>query len=60
MNRIDKMTKSVVRITTEKSIGTGFFFVFQIDKSDYPFIITNKHVLENCNSMQITVSKKEK
>lgn len=40
MNRIDKMTKSVVRITTEKSIGTGFFFVFQIDKSDYPFIIT--------------------
>lgn len=58
MNRIDKMTKSVVKIVTEKGMGTGFFFVFQIGESIYPFIITNKHVVENCNSMQITISKK--
>lgn len=58
MNRIDKMTKSVVQIVTEKGKGTGFFFVFQIEKSNYPFIITNKHVVENCNSMEITISKK--
>lgn len=58
MNRIDKMTKSVVKIVTEKGMGTGFFFVFQIGESSYPFIITNKHVVENCNSMQITISKK--
>lgn len=58
MNRIEKMTKSVVRIVTEKSIGTGFFFVFQIEGDIYPFIITNKHVVENCNSMQVVVSKK--
>lgn len=58
MNRIEKMTKSVVKVVTENNIGTGFFFVFEIEDYAYPYIITNKHVIGNSDKVTIRISLK--
>lgn len=54
-------SKVVVKITTNNnSTGTGFFFMFKFgDKQFVPTIITNKHVLEECSSFKIVVSKND-
>ena len=40
----------------ELSVGTGFFFKFKIDEKLIPVIITNKHVVENCLSLEFTIN----
>lgn len=36
---------STVKITTSSGTGTGYFFVFSIENSEVPVIVTNKHVI---------------
>lgn len=40
------MMYSTIRICCEDSIGTGFFFLFNIGEKQYPIIITNQHVIK--------------
>lgn len=39
------------------SVGTGFFYAFKIDGKDIPVIITNKHVIEDCNELIFTINE---
>lgn len=53
----EQLLYSTIRIeTTTGSIGTGFFFDFNIDGLKYPVIITNKHVIENKKMCEVIFS----
>lgn len=43
--------------SNKKSIGTGFFFNFQIKDQHIPVIITNKHVIEDCKKIRFTINE---
>ena len=38
---------------THFSIGTGFFFNFQIDGKIYNYIVTNKHVVQGYDTLKL-------
>ncbi|MEB7816740.1 S1 family peptidase [Mammaliicoccus sciuri] len=61
MDYMSFLSKIVVKITTDKnSSGTGFFYMFIYSKdTSIPVILTNKHVVEGCNSINITLSKND-
>lgn len=44
--------------TGESGSGTGFFFGHMIDGKQFPFIVTNKHVVEGTHSGQIYFNKR--
>lgn len=37
--------------------GTGFIYQYQKNGKDYEFLVTNKHVIENIDSFQLTFTK---
>lgn len=43
----DTITHGIKKWNT--STGTGFFFMFRIDTTQFECIVTNKHVVENCS-----------
>jgi len=50
----EQLTYNTIRIETENSTGTGFFFNFKVEKdslSYIPTIITNKHVVEGAKKI---------
>lgn len=54
MEVTNQLVKSVVRLQTEKSLGTGFFFSFAVNGERFvPAIVTNRHVLEGATTLQI-------
>jgi len=58
MDILDQLAKSTIKIICDNGTsGTGFFFQFSIgDESYVPTIITNRHVLENVNSVELVFS----
>lgn len=42
---------------TKSSIGTGFFFNFKKNENSYPVIITNKHVIDDCHTLQFRLNE---
>jgi S1-C subfamily serine protease len=57
MEVTNQLVKSVVRLQTEKSLGTGFIFSFAVNGEQFvPAIVTNRHVLEGANILQIVLS----
>lgn len=61
MDYMSFLSKVVVKITTDRnSSGTGFFFMFVYSEdTSIPVILTNKHVIEGCNSINIILSKND-
>lgn len=60
MTEIDipsQLVLSTVRLQTESSVGTGFFYKMRIEKNgDFkPVIITNRHVLEGADELELTL-----
>ena len=51
----NKLYDSIVRIETEKDIGTGFFMKFKIKGEQLFFLFTNEHVIP-----QETINPKKK
>jgi V8-like Glu-specific endopeptidase len=51
----EKLLFSTVKINTKNGTGTGFFFQFTIDGNQYPVVITNKHVVENSEVVNLTL-----
>ncbi|MDR3589164.1 MAG: serine protease [Negativicutes bacterium] len=45
----DLLLFATVRIETDESVGTGFFYNRLINGRSYPFIVTNRHVIEESN-----------
>lgn len=43
--------------SNKTSIGTGFFFNFQIKDQTIPTIITNKHVIKDCKKLRFTINE---
>lgn len=57
MEVTNQLVNSVVRLQTEMSLGTGFFFNFAMNGKEFvPAIVTNRHVLEDANTLQIVFS----
>ncbi len=50
----EQMMYSTVRIVSDRSCGTGFFYIFNIDNKEYPTIVTNKHVVNDNESEKVT------
>lgn len=61
MDYMSFLSKVVVKITTDKnSSGTGFFYMFVYSEdTSIPVILTNKHVIEGCNSINVILSKND-
>ncbi|RIO10739.1 S1 family peptidase [Mammaliicoccus sciuri] len=61
MDYMSFLSKVVVKITTDNnSSGTGFFYNFSFPNGTaLPVILTNKHVVEGCNSIEIILSKND-
>lgn len=61
MDFMSFLSKVVVKITTDRnSTGTGFFYNFNYPNDTViPVILTNKHVIENCNSIEIILSRND-
>ena len=62
MNSVSQnINKSTARIVCDNGTGTGFYFCF-VDKNDsnkvYPFIVTNKHVIEGAQQAQLRLNLK--
>lgn len=60
----EKLYFTTVRIDTisssgEAGSGTGFLFSLQKGETEYPFVITNKHVIEGAQQGGISFIKKE-
>lgn len=43
----------------EKHIATGFFMAFMIEDGSLPLLVTNRHVANNANSMDIYLTEKD-
>lgn len=57
MEITNQLVKSVVRLQTDKSLGTGFFFSFAVNEGRFvPAIVTNRHVLEGVSTLQVVFS----
>ena len=56
MNLSDSMILSTIRVVTNKSTGTGFFFTFSEDQNGrfIPAIVTNRHVVQGTDVGQLT------
>lgn len=61
MDYMSFLSKVVVKITTDRnSSGTGFFYMFVYSEdTSIPVILTNKHVIEGCNSINVILSKND-
>lgn len=57
MEITNQLVKSVVRLQTDKSLGTGFFFSFAVNDDRFvPAIVTNRHVLKDVSTLQVVFS----
>ncbi|MEH7415786.1 serine protease [Neobacillus drentensis] len=58
MDILDQLSRSTIKIQCDNNTsGTGFFFNFNIDDGNFvPTIITNRHVMENVNSIKLVFS----
>ena len=48
----EQLLFSVVRLETDKQIGTGFFFSREEDGRTIPFLVTNKHVVADAETYE--------
>lgn len=47
----------VTRIEADDSVGTGFFYKHTLDNgAEYPYLVTNKHVIAGCNSYSLNLN----
>lgn len=52
----EKLLFSTIRLQTPQGIGTGFYFLFEIDENKkVPVFITNKHVINNSNEVTFSL-----
>jgi len=52
----ERLLFSTIRLQTPQGIGTGFYFLFEIDKNQkIPVFITNKHVISNFNKVEFSL-----
>lgn len=62
MNSISQnINKSTVRIVCDNGTGTGFYFCFlnkDVPDQFYPFIVTNKHVIEGAKEVYLRLKLK--
>ena len=56
----EQLLFSTVKINTKTGSGTGFFFSFKNKDSLIPVIITNKHVVQGANSVNLVLHINEK
>lgn len=50
----EQLLFATVKISYNGSVGTGFFFHLSIDGKQYPIIITNRHVVQNQTSAEVS------
>lgn len=57
----DDLVLCTVRLQTENSIGTGFFYKMNrtVDEMFKPVIVTNRHVLAGKNNLRMIINSKE-
>lgn len=52
----EQLLFSTIRLQTSHVIGTGFYFIFEIDNTKMiPVFITNKHVIENLDEVTFSL-----
>jgi len=56
----EKLLFSTIMIQTSQGIGTGFYFLFEIDDAKVPVFITNKHVIYDANEVTFSLHFAEK
>jgi len=50
----EKLLFSTIRLQTSQGVGTGFYFLFELDDNKkIPVFITNKHVINTSNEKSI-------
>ncbi|MFI8719066.1 serine protease [Stenotrophomonas sp. NPDC077464] len=68
MNPATLISLSTVRLLcgnagVSASVGTGFFYMANFDVpegvADFPLVITNKHVVANCNEVKMTLTVRQ-
>ncbi|MFW9959353.1 MAG: hypothetical protein ACFFCT_14910, partial [Candidatus Odinarchaeota archaeon] len=63
MTPADKMLYSVVKLDVYKKKkqrwGTGFYFFYKKNERVFPFIVTNRHVVEGCDKGVLTFQSSE-
>lgn len=53
----EQLLFSTLRLETSQGVGTGFYFLFELDENKkVPFIVTNKHVINNNPKEQVRFS----
>jgi hypothetical protein len=53
MSPLEFAIYTTIRIQTDNSVGTGFYFYFEIESEQIACIVTNKHVLEDTKNLYL-------
>ncbi len=57
----ERLLFSTIRLQTSQAVGTGFYFLFEIDNTKrVPVFITNKHVVDGLNKVTFSLHFAEK
>jgi len=56
----ERLLFSTIRLQTSKGVGTGFYFLLEIDDMKVPVFITNRHVIDDINEVTFSLHFAEK